>query len=179
MQKRHPRLPRQWPRLWLMTDERMGDRLLPSIAALPKGSGIIFRHYSLPQRERLDLFVAVRKLARRRRHSLFYGGSPKLARALGADGAHGRYPGTVSAPVHNEREMITAKRLGAAMVFVSPVFATASHPGAKALGWVKFGMLVRGANLPIIALGGMTKPHARSLGPYKIYGWAAIDSLMI
>ena len=38
-----------WPREWLMTDERMGDRLWTAIDRLPiKHSGIVFRHYATP-----------------------------------------------------------------------------------------------------------------------------------
>ena len=37
---------RPWPRAWLMTDERMGERLWEAIDRLPvKHSGIVFRHY--------------------------------------------------------------------------------------------------------------------------------------
>ena len=37
-----------WPRMWLMTDERLGDQLWDAIDRLPEGAaGILFRHYSL------------------------------------------------------------------------------------------------------------------------------------
>ena len=42
----------RYPSRWLMTDERMGDRLTPTLLALPPGSGVVFRHYSLAERER-------------------------------------------------------------------------------------------------------------------------------
>ena len=29
-----------WPRIWLMTDERMGDSLWDAVARLPDGAGI-------------------------------------------------------------------------------------------------------------------------------------------
>ena len=37
-----------WPREWLMTDERMGDRLWEAIDGMPPGSGVVFRHYADP-----------------------------------------------------------------------------------------------------------------------------------
>ncbi len=174
MQKRHLPL----PRLWLMTDERLGDALLPSISALPRSSGVIFRHYGLSQAERCHLFGKVKAVCRRRRHVLLVAGSPLLARAWGADGSHGRHIGALSAPVHSIRERILAEKAGAELLFVSPVFETASHPGSKGLGHNRFGMIAGGAKKPVVALGGLSKARARSLRCFGIYGWAAIDSLL-
>lgn len=159
----------QLPRLWLMTDERMGDRLVPSIERLPKGSGIVFRHDGLLPAARLALFKRIERIARARRLTLIPGGR---------GGEHGRHPGVLTAPVHSRRERVAAERNGARLIFVSPVFPTASHPGARALGRVRFGLLVRGSSIPVVALGGMTRKRARSLSAFKIHGWAAISSLM-
>lgn len=165
-----------------MTDERMGQRLLPSIAALPRGSGIIFRHYSVPVGERRALFTAVRALAKRRRLVLILAGDARTARAWYADGAHGRtgkrHAKLHTAPVHSVAEAVSARRNGADLLFVSPVFATRSHRGARPLGRVRFGLIRRAVHLPVIALGGMSPARARSLTTLKIYGWAAIDSLI-
>ncbi len=166
------------PRLWLMTDERLGDGLMDAIRALPPGSGIIFRHYSLPLRDRRAVFARIRQLARAGGHCLLWAGSPRQARAVRADGAHGRARGAISAPVHSRRERIRAELAGARLLFVSPVFPTRSHPGARALGRVKFGQMTRGTRTPVIALGGMTQTRAKSLSVFDIYGWAAIDGLI-
>lgn len=169
MPKRHLRLQNPvLPRLWLMTDERMGEALWPTLMALPKGAGVIFRHYSLTRAERLELFRKIRSIARARRLTLLAGGP---------GGAHGRHFGAVTAPVHSIRERIAAERNGVELIFVSPVFPTASHPGAPALGRSRFGLLIRGSRVPVIALGGMTRQRARSLLPFRIHGWAAISSL--
>ncbi len=164
MHRRHPS-PR--PRLWLMTDERMGDGLLRTIAALPKGSGVIFRHYSLPQKARAAMFHQIRAIAKRRRLVLIRGGRR---------GQHGRERGCITAPVHSIPERIAAERAGAKLLFVSPVFETRTHPGARALGRVRFGLLIKGAKRPVIALGGMTHKRARSLNTFAIHGWAGIDA---
>jgi thiamine-phosphate pyrophosphorylase len=167
------------PRVWLMTDERLGTQLLATISALPPGSGIVFRHYALGKQARKALFEAVRKIARKRRLLLLVAG-PTLARA---DGVHGRSPhqraGVRTAPVHSVQERIAAERSGADLLFVSPVFATRSHPESQPLGRVRFGLLIRGARVPVIALGGMTRKRARSLKLLGIYGWAAIDGLSV
>jgi thiamine-phosphate pyrophosphorylase len=164
-----------------MTDERIGARLLPAIAALPRGSGIIFRHYGLSAGERRDLFDQVTIAARRYGHVVVLGGSARDARAWRAAGAHGRtaqrHPQLQTAPVHSVRERIAAQRAGADLLFVSPIFKTASHPGARSLGRSRFGLMIRGARTPVIALGGMTARKARSLAGMGAYGWAAISAL--
>jgi thiamine-phosphate pyrophosphorylase len=162
-----------------MTDERLGDSLLPSIAALPWGSGIVFRHYSLEKKVRRSLFDAISRVARRRQHLLVIGGTAMTVPVWLSAGRHGRAGGALSAPVHSRREAIAAQRTGAALLFISPVFETRSHPGAAVLGRVKFGLITRNLNTPVIALGGMTKARARSLKVMKIYGWAAISALAV
>ncbi|MDJ0275206.1 thiamine phosphate synthase [Sphingomonas sp. 2R-10] len=171
MDRRHP-----LPHRWLMTDERLGARLPAIVAALPRGSGIVFRHYATPPPARRALFDRVRRIARARGHVLLVAGPP----LRGGDGVHGRDArrgrGLATRPVHSIAERIAAERAGVDAIFVSPVFATASHPGARSLGRVRFGVLVRGCRVPVIALGGMTGPRARALRPFGIAGWAAIDA---
>jgi thiamine-phosphate pyrophosphorylase len=173
MRKRH-----SLPKIWLMTDERLGDGLLPAIRALPKGSGIIFRHYGLEPTARQALFDAVRIIARRNRHLLLLAGGEH---GWGEAGRHGRTQKRTaaiqSAPAHSVQERLAAERAGADLMFVSPIFTTRSHPGAGGLGRVRFGLMIRGAKCPVIALGGMDAKRARSLKPLGIYGWAAISSL--
>jgi thiamine-phosphate pyrophosphorylase len=170
---------RTMPKIWLMTDERLGDALLPSIAALPKGSGIVFRHYSLVPKARQKLFLVVSAIARRHRHIIVVGGPPIAGPVWLMAGQHGRVRGALTAPVHSRREAIAAQRAGAALLFVSPVFATQSHPSARALGRVRFGLLIHNLQAPVIALGGMDKMRARSLRSMKIYGLAAISALSL
>lgn len=163
-----------------MTDERFGDRLLPSIAALPRGSGIIFRHYSLDRAARRAMLKKICRIARSQQHWVIVAGDDAISRTWLTHGFHGRrrLTGFYTAPVHSIREAIAAQRAGADALFVSPVFATRSHAGEPTLGRIRFGLLVRGLKLPIIALGGMTVTRAKSLAPIKIYGWAAIDALI-
>jgi thiamine-phosphate pyrophosphorylase len=170
MRPRHP-----LPRLWLMTDERMGDGLWTALARLPRGSGVVFRHYALPVDKRRELFAKVAKVAQRRGLVLVRAGAGPLGR--GEAGVHGRRgPGLRTAPAHSRREAVAAVRAGADALFVSPVFATRSHPGAAALGRARLGLLIRGLGVPVIALGGMNAARARSLHGLGIYGWAAIDA---
>jgi len=169
MQRRQP-----LPRLWLMTDERQGESLWEALERLPRGAGIVFRHYGLPAVERRRLFARVRKVIRRKR-LLLLGAEMRF---LGADGVHNGCGRAAfrTASAHNHAELKAAERGGAALVFVSPVFATRSHPGGKPLGRVRFGLLARQARIPIIALGGMDSRRWRSLKALGAYGWAGIDA---
>lgn len=172
--------PRQpLPRLWLMTDERQGDSLWEALDRLPRGAGIVFRHYGLPRSERRVLLEQVRQIAWRKGHILLVASSSVMARRMRANGIHNarsRFPGLRSAPVHNLRELGKAARDGVDLVFLSPVFATRSHPGRRSLGPVKAALLARRSPVPVIALGGMDEKRARTLRRLGFHGWAAIDA---
>ena len=164
------------PRLWLMTDERLAGGLIGAARRLPEDAGIVFRHYRLEERERRALFDRVREAAPRA--LLLLAGPADLARAWGADGSHGpgRGAGLRSAPVHGPAEIRAAERAGAALLFLSPVFATRSHPDARLLGLARFAWLARRTALPVIALGGMDPARGRRLASFGAYGWGAIDA---
>ena len=59
-------------------------------------------------------------------------------------------------------------------MFVSPIFATRSHPGGKVLGPARAQRIARKLRVPAIALGGMDAERFRGLDWF--YGWAAIDA---
>lgn len=164
------------PTRWLMTDERLGDRLFEAIRRLPEGGGIVFRHYSLAFQERRALFAEVERQARPRALMLLLAGPAADAAAWGADGSHGRGAGAGlrTAPAHDFAEIRVAEAAGAALVFLSPVFATRSHPGAPALGRDRFASLAAQARLPVVALGGMNEARFAKLS--GAYGWAGIDA---
>ena len=170
MPLRHP-----LPPLWLVTDERQ-DGVLAAAERLPRGSGILFRHYRTAPAERRALFRAVRSIARRRGHRLLLADRRATAAAWGADGWHGSGRGAHSRSVHDLAELRRAEREGVRMVFVSPVYPTRSHPGACVLGVRCFAALVRSTHLPAIALGGVTWGNAAPLLAAGAYGWAGIDA---
>lgn len=176
MRRRHPSRSHELPRCWLMTDPRMGDDLWKALAALPRGSGVILRHYALSSEERRFLFAKIRGIARRRSLILVVAGRDKLGRGGAGAGSHGRHQGALTAPVHSRREAIAAIRAGAELLFVSPVHPTRSHPGARTLGPVRLGLMIRGLRVPVIALGGMDERRWRALSALGVHGWAGIDA---
>ncbi|MEL6487895.1 MAG: thiamine phosphate synthase [Pseudomonadota bacterium] len=170
------------PDLWLLSDERNDAVLENALRRLPRGSGFIYRHYHLPDPDRYQRFWALRRIAKAKGHTVILADSALTASDWGADGVYGaplalwpRRKGLIQlATAHNPREIAQAHRKGADAVLLSPVYATRSHPGAPALGPVRFRLIARLARIPVIALGGMTPLGARRLATAR---WAAIDGL--
>lgn len=171
---------RSWPKVWLMTDERLGDRLWTAIERVPDAAGIVFRHYSLPVQERVKLACRVAAVTRKRGLTLSIAADARLARQVGADIVHN--PATAargmpfSRSVHDLEESYRARLDGAAIVFVSPVHSTRSHAGQPPLGPELAIRLARAAGVPAIALGGMNASNFAQLEREGFYGWAGIDA---
>jgi thiamine-phosphate pyrophosphorylase len=155
-----------------MTDERLGD-LLALVARLPRGTGVVFRHHATPLGERRRLLRRLAVLAASGRIVLVRGGEA----GIGGAGLrrHGG-PGAFTWPVHDRAEAVRAVRRGARVLFVSPVFPTRSHPGARSLGPRRAAAIVRGLPAQAIALGGMNAQRFRHIERLGFHGWAAIDA---
>jgi thiamine-phosphate pyrophosphorylase len=166
-------------RQWLVSDRRNDAALKRVLTRLPRGSGLVFRHYHLGAGARRARWRELQAEAARYGHDAILSGSAREARRWGADGAYGppallaRGPALLRlVTVHSLRELAAAHRARADAVLLSPVFATQSHPGAKTLGPLRFRAIASHALVPVIALGGMNAKTARRLGAAR---WAAID----
>jgi len=124
------------------------------------------REKSMPRPERERFAAAAIALARPHGARVLINSDIVLAEHLGADGVHltavqlarlERRPALdwCAASCHNAEELARAAELGVDFAVLGPVQATPSHPGSMPLGWEGFAALVRGASLPIFALGGM------------------------
>ena len=169
------------PLLWLVSDARNDAVLEAVLARLPRGSGLVFRHYHLPTPERRSRFERLRTAARRHGHVVVLSGGVRQARRWRAQGTYGApfsaregWCGLRLVTVHSLSELAAAHRARADAVLLSPVFPTVSHPGAGALGTVRWRLIANRAQVPVIALGGMTAHRARA---YRLQRWAAIDGL--
>jgi len=185
------------PALWLFTDPARLPDPLAAAARLPRGAGIVLRRYAPAEAARLAVLLAA--LARRRGLTLMISTEARLALRLGA-GLHLPEAGLRQPPLpfllarraipaprrppltaasHGRTSLARAAALGADFAFLSPVFATASHPGAPWLGPVRFGLMLRGHRRParIVALGGIDAATARRLAGLPLAGLAAIGAL--
>lgn len=163
-----------------------------AIRQLPRRSAVILRHPDPAERERLARHLL--GICRSRDLRLMIAGDAPLANTIGAGGLHlpeqllrygrrgwrgMRRPGwLVTAAAHSPAAIQRAARAGVDAVLLSPVFATASHPGAKPLGLLKFARLVRQSPVPVYALGGISAATAPRLAGTGAAGFAAIDGLL-
>lgn len=159
------------------------------MAKLPPGSAVILRDYGAP--DRAARAVSLVWLCRARRLRLLVAGDARLALAAGAHGLHlpeGLACGSdrrwrlwrkpdwlVTAAAHSPGAIARARRAGVDAVLLSPVFPTASHPGATTLGALRFAAWTRKAGVPVYALGGMTAATSRRLSGSGAAGIAAIS----
>lgn len=165
------------PRLWLISDARNDAGLDVALRRLPRGSGLVFRHYHLSPAERLARFRALSRLCRACGHVIVLAGPLRAAQRWNAHGSYGlpaAGAGLRLATVHDLREIGQANRSKSALALLSPVFPTRSHPGSATLGPVRFRLMARRAAMPVLALGGLNRKTARRLPGF---GWAAIDGL--
>ena len=181
------------PSRWLVTDARRLADPLPAIRRLKRGDGVLFRHYELPLAKRLALAQQIAALCRRCGLVLVVAGDVRLARAVAADGLHlpqalihragtARRVGLplVTVAAHDAGAVARAARCGADAVLISPVFATASHPGAAPLGVLRLAALTteaRRRGLAAYALGGITPAGFTRLRQLPLAGYAAVGAL--
>ncbi|MBM3589401.1 MAG: thiamine phosphate synthase [Alphaproteobacteria bacterium] len=177
------------PRLWLFSDpSRLPDPRL-AMAGLPRGAGVVARGLAP------GLLAPVARLARQGGLRLLLAGDGRAALAFGA-GLHlpdrresagllpfllarRAAPGRLifSMAAHGgQRSAARARRLRVDCVFLSPVFPTQSHPGAPALGVLRWAGLARRLAAPCMALGGITPARLAAL-PSPVAGVAAIGGL--
>jgi thiamine-phosphate pyrophosphorylase len=167
--------------LVLMTDDRKAD-WARAARALPQGSVVVVRGRDAKQRRKLAL--QLRGLA-----TLLVADDPALAADIGAAGLHlpeprmreaahwrMRFPHwIITSSAHSLRALMGAHGLDA--VFLSPVFATASHKQAHPLTPVRAAFIAAYAPVPVYALGGINARNAALLAP-AFSGIAAINSLL-
>lgn len=83
----------------------------------------------------------------------------------------------VTAAAHSPRAVRRAASVGIDAVLMSPVFPTASHPGQRSIGALRFARWAEASSLPVIALGGIDGATARRLSRTPVAGFAAIGAL--
>lgn len=166
------------PRLWLMTDARIAGALPRIMAALPPRSAVVVRPYALGDAADERAVRAFRRIARAKRHLLLLAGRGDARAYDGRHGFGGCMKGRpLSVPVHDRREAGRARRAGAEVVIVSPVYPTRSHAEARPIGRRGFRSLAAQAGGRAIALGGMDAARFRYLRFDGAHGWAGIDAL--
>jgi thiamine-phosphate pyrophosphorylase len=187
------------PALWLFTDEARLPDPCGAVKALPRGlCGVVFRHDGVPGRAALARALA--RQCRQRAIPFVVAGDARLAAAVGAGvhlrGAHPadgrlrmvraakgwrRLGAVTTSSAHSAAELRRAWKAGADAVFLSPALPTRSHPGAPALGVVRWAALSarlpHGGGTAVLALGGVDGRQVRRL-PRWCGGAGAIGALL-
>ncbi|WP_328805667.1 thiamine phosphate synthase [Sabulicella rubraurantiaca] len=171
------------PRIWLLTDPVRLPDPTEAIHRLPRGAAVLLRGIDP------EAAARVARLCRACRLRVLVQGDGRLALALRA-GLHlpdrraprhilpfllNRPGHLLSVAVHGRTGVARARRLRADSALLSPAFPTQSHPGAPALGPLRWRVLARALPCPAIALGGMDARRFSRLRP-QAAGWAAIGA---
>jgi len=165
------------PVLWLFSDAARGGDVVAAIGRLPKFGlcGVVFRHDGVAGRAALLAKVAAACRARgvalvvaggsRRFGVHLRGGRWSGGKVGGVRPARaGLTPPYVTASAHDVVEVRRAARAGVDIVFISPVFGTASHPGVSGLGMVRWNNLARHRGGAVAyALGGVNGNSVKRL----------------
>jgi 8-oxo-dGTP diphosphatase len=83
----------------------------------------------------------------------------------------------LSVSCHNVQEMIEAQALSVNFMVLSPVQATATHPDITPLGWDRFAEMIAQVNVPVYALGGVSRDDTEKAWSAGAQGIAAIGAL--
>jgi len=175
------------PGLWLVTDPIRTPDPLAAASRLPRGAGVIYRHFGA--RDRFETARALAALAQKRGLVLLIGADVPLARKVGAAGVHlperlawraqaikGRQPRwIVTAAAHKASAVTGAQHADA--IFLAPVFPSRSPSASRPLGVLRAARLARPSRVPVIALGGVKARTAPQLLDHGFAGLAAIDGL--
>jgi thiamine-phosphate pyrophosphorylase len=163
-----------------MTDERIGERLWEAIGALPRGAGVVFRHYATPEKERTETAFRIAEFCKAHGLVLAVARDVFLADSLHAELVHNPVcdPSVlpISRSAHSPDEAKMACKSGASLIFLAPMYPTRSHPERQPLTRDIARRIVAACPVPVIALGGMNRARFDELKSDGFYGWAGIDA---
>ncbi len=170
-----------------MNDPQRLPDMCAAAKTLPRGSALIYRHFGAD--DRAVIAATLRQICFVRGLQFLIGQDEDLARECGADGLHlperdlqsvetirKRYPDwLLIGAAHSASALARAGGLDAALL--SPVFESQSPSAGAPLGLEKFTKIVRGAVVPIFALGGINAKTAAQLLGSGAAGVAGVSGI--
>jgi len=159
--------------------------------ALANGTdAILIREKELTSAKLLALASRLRDITRKHQARLIIHTQADIAQAVDADGVHvasadittipairswlNNPEMSISASCHDAEELAQAHYAGADFALLAPVFHTQSHPGSPSLGVEAFRTLAAQADIPVIALGGITTENCEALSGHSLAVISAI-----
>ena len=181
------------PALLLFSDERRLPDPAAALDRLPRGSGVVLRHYGMSVPARTALARTLADKGRARGIDVLIANDARLAANIRAAGLHlpeaklasifsfgpirQRKSSIVTISVHSLRAVFMAAKRGADAAVLGPVFPTASHPGATHLGSLRFARFCRLSPIPVYAIGGIGPRTALELKDSGAVGIAGIGAI--
>ena len=177
------------PPLLALTDPQRTPDPLALAAALPPGSGLVYRHFGAEDRFRMALALA--RIARERDLVFLVSADADLARACDADGQHfpeARLieamrarrrgdPGLFAAACHSRQALARAAEMGVDVALLSPILPSQNPSATRPLGLMRASRLIQTTPLPVYALGGINAQTARRIKGFGFSGIAAIGGI--
>ena len=156
-------------------------------ARLPRGFGVVYRHFGAPDRQSVALRLA--EVCKARGLVLLIAADPALALQVDANGVHWPFRlrdearrwrsrfrlQTLSA--HSARELRAAAGFPVDAVLLSTVFASRSPSAGAAMGALRFTQLAARSVKPVYALGGVTAETAGRISGSA--GFAAVEGMAV
>ncbi len=183
----------EFPILALVTDRMISgdiETLLEDVeAALDGGVNMVqLREKDLSQNDQLALAPRLRELTEGRA-LLFVNGDLTVALLSSADGAQlgeehadltrqAAAQGLVGRSVHDVNGATRAKRAGAHLLFVGPVYETRTHPGMAPAGLSLIREITAAVDLPVVGIGGITPETAGDVIAAGASGVAVIRGIL-
>jgi thiamine-phosphate pyrophosphorylase len=177
---------RPLPRAFFVTDPVRTPNPPAVIKRLPRGFGVIWRHFG--ESNRLTVGRQLARACQRRGLIFLVSADPALAARIGADGVHwpekrltgvrSRAPDSIeTTAAHSRLALARAARLGVDAAIVSTVFPSRSTTAGAAMGPLRFRQLARMSPLPVYALGGVNARNA-ARAMHHAAGWAAVETVV-
>jgi len=156
---------------------------------LPRGSGLIYRHFGAPNRHHIAARLS--KITKRRHLKLLIGNDPKLALEIGADGVHwpemrfteakywqNRFA-IMTCAAHSRQTLSRLQREPIDAALVSAIFPSNSPSASAPLGVSTLRQLCTQSTIPLYALGGVNIQNMGKISKYSgISGIEGIQAVL-
>ncbi len=175
---------KQLPALWLFTDEKRIPDLENLLYIIPKNLkvGVVFRYYN--HQSRYKYSKRILRVCKQKKFLLLIGSDLGLCNSIGADGVHfprwekkyKKYPGKIiSCSFHKLGDIRRCKNIDADIIFISPVFKTASYITKNPLGIIRSSLMLNYLSTNCAALGGINLKNIKRFSGTNFSAIGAID----
>ena len=157
------------------------------IQKLDKNISLIYRNYK--DKFDIKLIKKIKDYCVFQKRRFYISNNLKIAKSLKLDGVYipsynklanfknlnSKKNFIILGSAHNKAELVNKENQGCEEIFIAPIFKT--NKSVNNLDIIKFNLLIKHTNKPIIALGGINKSNIKKLRMLNIVGLASISYL--